>query len=79
MERGREIGQGRKKPRQGVFSGEASGPCPHPKKLQGLTYLVEFVPPQGKGLGFQTPALVITGRGLPGECELRLSGHPPVL
>lgn len=72
-------GRGRKKPSRGVISGEDSAP---PRALTQETSgikLAEFVPPQGKGLGFQTPAPVVARRGLLGERKLGLSGHPPVL
>ena len=47
---GWEIRQGRKKPSYHVITGEDSAPAPPPpEKLQGLTYLSEFVPPKARG------------------------------
>lgn len=37
----------------------------NPRRLQGLCYLAEFVPLQGKELGFQTPVPISTGLRLP--------------
>lgn len=72
-------GLGRKKPSRGVISGEDSAP---PRALTQETpgiNLAEFVPPQGKGLGFQAPAPIVARHSLLGKRKLGLSGHPPVL